>query len=64
MDISEGKKMRMGRPTEEPKRHRLEIRLTEKQKEEIEYCCKKLQMNRTELIMLGLQKIRGEIDEG
>lgn len=56
--------MRTGRPTEEPKRYRLEIRLTERQKEEIEYCCKKLQMNRTELIMLGLQKIRGEIDEG
>lgn len=55
--------MRTGRPTEEPKRYRLEIRLTERQKEEIEYCCEKLQMNKTEVLMLGLHKVRGKIDE-
>lgn len=55
--------MRTGRPTEEPKKHRLEIRLTEKQKEEIIYCCEKLNLNKTELLILGLEKVRGEIDE-
>ena len=53
-----------GRPkSENPKNVRLEIRLTKQQADDLEYCAEKLGTNRTEVINIGVQKIKNELDK-
>ena len=48
---------RTGRPTEEPKNIRVGVRLTEKEKEMLDECEKKLNLSKTQIISLGIQKV-------
>lgn len=48
---------RTGRPTEEPKNIRVGVRLTEKEKKMLDECEKKLNLTKTEIISLGIQKV-------
>lgn len=46
-----------------PKNVRLDLRLTEKEAEDLQYCADKLQTSRTDVINRGVQKIKEEIDK-
>lgn len=48
---------RTGRPTEEPKNIRVGVRLTEKEKEMLDECEEKLNLSKTQIISLGIQKV-------
>lgn len=48
---------RTGRPTEEPKKVRLEIRLTERQSRMLEECAKDLNITKTDVIVRGIEEI-------
>ena len=53
-----------GRPKiENPKNIRLEIRLTQEQSDDLEYCARELNKNKTEVINLGIQKIKDELEK-
>lgn len=46
-----------GRPTVDPKKVRLEIRLTEKQSQMLEECARDLNMTKTDVIVKGIEEI-------
>lgn len=46
-----------GRPTDDPKKVRLEIRLTERQSQMLEECAKDLNMTKTDVIVKGIEEI-------
>lgn len=53
-----------GRPkVENPKNIRLEIRLTKKQSNVLEYCAKELNKSKTDVINLGIQKVKEELEK-
>ena len=55
---------RTGRPPlqEVSRTEKLNIRLTRQEKEEIEYCSKKLNLSRTDAIMRGIGLVKKEIE--
>ena len=53
-----------GRPKiENPKNIRLEIRLTQEQSDNLEYCAREINKNKTDVINLGIQKIKDELEK-
>lgn len=56
---------RTGRPPlqDEPRKEKLNIRLTKKEKGDIEYCSEKLNLSRTDTIMKGIGLIKKELDK-
>ena len=52
---------KMGRPTDNPKTERLEIRLTKQQAQEIKECADALRTNRTDAIMKGIGLLKESI---
>ena len=50
-----GKKM--GRPTDDPKTHAMQIRLSDKDKEKLDYCSAQTGMSRADIIRMGIDKI-------
>lgn len=48
---------RTGRPTEDPKKHRLEIRLSTLDNIKLEYCCNTLDLSKTEVIRKGIDVV-------
>ena len=53
-----------GRPKiENPKNIRLEIRLTQEQSDNLEYCARELNKNKTDVINLGIQKIKDDLEK-
>ena len=54
---------RTGRPPlqEESRKESLNIRITKKEKEKIEFCAEKLNVSRTDAIMKGIEKLMAEI---
>lgn len=57
---------RMGRPTknEEKRDKTLNIRLTEEEKNDIQYCSEKLNLSRTDTIVYGIGLIKEAIKNG
>lgn len=53
---------RTGRPTDEPKNVRLEIRLTERQSQMLEECAKDLNITKTDVIVRGIGEIHQLVD--
>lgn len=55
---------RTGRPPlqDEARKEKLNIRLTKKEKDEIEYCSEKLNLSRTDTIMKGIGLVKKELD--
>ena len=49
---------RTGRPTDNKKTERIEIRMTPDEAQLLEDCAKRLQMSRTEVIMKGIQLVK------
>ena len=55
---------RTGRPkSENPKDIQLKIRADKQTIEDLDYCCEKKEMTRSDVIRLGIQKVKQEIDE-
>ena len=54
---------RTGRPkSENPKEFQLKIRADKQTIEDLEYCCEKTQLNRSDVIRRGIQKVKEEVD--
>lgn len=52
---------RTGRPTDEPKKVRLEIRLTERQSQMLEECARDMNKTKTDVIVKGIEEIHRSI---
>lgn len=50
-----------GRPTEDPKNLNTRIRLSQKDVEKLEFCCKKTGKKKSEIIREGIDKVYTEI---
>lgn len=53
---------RTGRPTKDPKRIRLEIRLTQSQSDLLQNCADELNITRTDVINKGIELVKKEIE--
>lgn len=54
---------RTGRPkAENPKDIQLKIRADKKTLEDLDFCCKKTLLNRSDVIRLGIQKVKQEVE--
>ena len=54
---------RTGRPPEEnPKNIQLKIRADQALMDDLDHCCKALNKNRSDIIRLGIQKVKAEVD--
>lgn len=51
---------RTGRPTEDPKKSRLELRLSDKDTEKLDFCCKVFGLTKAEVIRRGIEKVYQE----
>ncbi len=55
---------RTGRPkAEHPKDIQLKIRADQKTIEDLEFCCDKLDKTKSDVIRLGIQKVKAEVDK-
>lgn len=54
---------RTGRPkSENPKDIQLKIRADQQTIDDLEFCCKKKQMTKSDVIRLGIQKVKDEVE--
>ncbi len=53
---------RTGRPTKDPKKIRLEIRLTQSQSDLLQNCADELNITRTDVINKGIELVKKEIE--
>lgn len=56
-------KKKMGRPTTDPKTIQLNLRLTQTEADNIQYCADKLSTTRVDAINKAIQKLREEIEK-
>ena len=55
---------RTGRPkAEHPKDIQLKIRADEQIMRDLDFCCEKLNKNRSDVIRLGLRKVKAEVEK-
>ena len=55
---------RTGRPkSENPKDIQLKIRADKQTIEDLEYCCQKTALTKSDVIRLGIQKVKEEVDK-
>ena len=50
-----------GRPTDNPKKGRFEIRTSQEEEEMLDYCCEITGKKRTDIIRLGIRKVYEEL---
>ena len=50
----------MGRPTDNPRINGYRLRMTDKELEKLEYCCKKTKLSKADILRLGLEKVYQE----
>lgn len=53
----------MGRPTEDPKKHETRIRMSDREVEMLEICCKKTGMTKADVIRKGIELVYREVSE-
>lgn len=56
-------KKKMGRPTQNPRTNRMELRLSDNDLKMLEFCSEKLKMSKSDIIRFGIEKIYGEATE-
>ena len=54
---------KMGRPTDNPKNLQFKIRLTQQEMDDLNYCCEQLNETKSNIIRLGIQKVKAEIEK-
>ena len=52
---------KMGRPTDNPKRHDTRVRMSDEDVELLEYCCKATGKTKAEVIREGIRKVYDEV---
>lgn len=52
---------RTGRPTLDPKNHETRIRMSDKDIEKLEYCCKETGMTKADVIRKGIEMVYKEL---
>ena len=52
---------KMGRPTDNPKDMQFRVRLTKQEIADLNYCCEQLNLTKSDVIRLGIQKVKKEI---
>ena len=50
-----------GRPTDEPKKGRFEIRISENEEKMLKYCCQETGKKRTDIVRMGIRKVYEEL---
>lgn len=64
MNKSEVRKIenkKMGRPTNNPKNEELKIRISQEDKEKLDYCIKNTNKNKSEIVREGIDKVYNEL---
>lgn len=51
---------KLGRPTDDPKNIRLELRLSDKDAEKLNFCSQKWKVSKAEVIRVGIDKVYQE----
>lgn len=54
-------KKKIGRPTENPKKGRFEIRTSEEEEKMLKYCCDVTGKKRTDIVRIGIRKVYEEL---
>ena len=54
---------KMGRPTDNPKLYRESFRLSEEDMNKIDYCINELNLNKTDIIRLGIDEVYKKVKE-
>lgn len=54
-------KKKMGRPTDNPKKGRFEIRTSEEEEQMLSFCCEKTGKKRADIVRMGIKKIYEEL---
>ncbi|WP_308575905.1 hypothetical protein [uncultured Fusobacterium sp.] len=57
----EATKKKMGRPTENPKNIQMRIRMSEEDNNKLEICSQKLNISKSDVVRLGIEKVYQEI---
>lgn len=52
---------KMGRPTDDPKGRRLNVRLSDNDVDKLEYCSKKLNASDSEIVRMSIDKLYQEL---
>ncbi|WP_182434275.1 hypothetical protein [Clostridium sp. AM49-4BH] len=52
---------RTGRPTSEPKKHETRIRMSDRDIEKLEFCCKETGMTKADVIRKGIEMVYKEL---
>lgn len=60
-EVSKIEVKKMGRPTTNPKNIELKVRISEEDKEKLEYCTKHSNKNKSEVVREGIDKVYSEI---
>ena len=60
MKIENNGRKKMGRPTEAPKTHVARLRLSDKEKELLDECCRLTGKSITEVLKMGIEKVYQE----
>lgn len=58
----EEKKVKMGRPTENPRNKRLSLRISESEMNKIEECSEKLKETKIETVLKAIELLRKELN--
>ncbi len=52
---------RIGRPTDDPKRHETRIRMSDEDLTLLEYCCKATGMTKSDIIRQGIREVYAKV---
>lgn len=64
MNKSEVRKIedkKIGRPTNNPKNEELKVRISQEEKDKLEYCMKNTNKNKSEIVREGIDKVYKEL---
>ena len=56
-------KKKMGRPTDNPKSIKLQIRVDEKTMRDLDQCAEKMNSNRSEVVRTGIDLVKSSLDK-
>lgn len=54
---------RTGRPTDDPKKNQYRIRLSDKEVEMLEICCRKTRLSKSDVVRRGIELVYKEVSE-
>ena len=52
---------RTGRPTDNPRNEELKVRISQRDKERLEYCIRNSNKNKSEIVREGIEKVYNEL---